>query len=174
MILLSALMFAVAGALRIATNKSFGFSTDDIFGIFDPASLRSLSSGDVLPLCLKAVGTPLFRWVYAATSIKRLHDRDKSAWWMIPFFLVPGLFCQFEHRLDDSYAVLFFALIASAACGGTSSSAFQAERDSPTGSVPTRWRRATQGRAGINGASWNLCRTALAQRRDLMLSGEHE
>jgi hypothetical protein len=66
MILLSALMFAVAGALGIATNKS-----DDIFGVFDP-------------------------------------------------------------------------------------------------------RRATQGRAGINSASWNLCRTALAQRRDLMLSGEHE
>jgi uncharacterized membrane protein YhaH (DUF805 family) len=87
MILLSALMFAVTGALGIATNKSFGFSTDDI--IFDPASLRSLSSADVLPLCFKAVGTPLFLWVYVATSIKRLHDRDKSAWWMIPFFSFP-------------------------------------------------------------------------------------
>ena len=113
MLLLSALMFAVAGAFGIARNKSFGFSTDDIFGILDPVSLRSLLSADVLPLCFKAVGTPLFLWVYVAASIKRLHDRDKSAWWMVPFFVVPGIFNQFEARLDDSYAVLFVALISS-------------------------------------------------------------
>ena len=114
MLLLSALMFAVAGAFGIARNKSFGFSTDDIFGILDPVSLRSLSSADVLPLCFKAVGTPLFLWVYVAASIKRLHDRDKSAWWMVPFFLVPGLFNQFDDRLGDSYPVLFLSLIVSA------------------------------------------------------------
>jgi uncharacterized membrane protein YhaH (DUF805 family) len=113
MLLLAALMFAVAGVFGIARNKSFGFGTDDIFGILDPASLRSLSPADVLPLCFKAVGTPLFLWVYAAASIKRLHDRDKSAWWMVPFFVVPGFYHQFEDRLDDSYPVLLLALIAS-------------------------------------------------------------
>jgi uncharacterized membrane protein YhaH (DUF805 family) len=114
MLLLAALMFAVAGAFGIARNKSFGFGTDDIFGILDPASLRSLSSADVLPLCFKAVGTPLFLWVYVAASIKRLHDRDKSAWWVVPFFVVPGLFHQFEDRLGDSYPALFLSLIVSA------------------------------------------------------------
>jgi uncharacterized membrane protein YhaH (DUF805 family) len=114
MILLSALMFAVAGAFGIARNKPVGFGTDDIFGILDPASLRSLSSADVLPLCFKAVGTPLFLWVYVAASIKRLHDRDKSAWWMVPFFVVPGLFHQFEDRLGDSYPVVSLSLSVSA------------------------------------------------------------
>jgi uncharacterized membrane protein YhaH (DUF805 family) len=30
-------------------------------------------------------------WCFAATSIKRLHDRDKSGWWMVLFFIVPSL-----------------------------------------------------------------------------------
>ena len=45
----------------------------------------------------------LFLWVYFATSVKRLHDRDKSGWWMVPFFVVPGLYNQFADRLPDSY-----------------------------------------------------------------------
>jgi hypothetical protein len=33
---------------------------------------------------------------------------------MVPFFLVPGLFNQFDDRLGDSYPVLFLSLIVSA------------------------------------------------------------
>ena len=50
-------------------------------------------------------------WVYFATSIKRLHDRDKSGWWMVPFFVVPGLYNQFDDRLPDSYFMMLPALI---------------------------------------------------------------
>ena len=53
-------------------------------------------------------------WVYFATSIKRLHDRDKSGWWMVPFFVVPGLYNQFDDRLPDSYFMMLPALIVSA------------------------------------------------------------
>jgi uncharacterized membrane protein YhaH (DUF805 family) len=28
-------------------------------------------------------------YMYAAVAAKRLHDRDKSAWWVLPFFVVP-------------------------------------------------------------------------------------
>jgi Protein of unknown function (DUF805) len=45
-------------------------------------------------------------WVFFAVSVKRLHDRDKSGWWMTLFFVVPGLYKQFEGRLPDSYLLL--------------------------------------------------------------------
>ena len=50
----------------------------------------------------KAFGTALFLWIYSATAIKRLHDRDRSGWWIVPFFVVPGLFSQFSDLLPDS------------------------------------------------------------------------
>jgi hypothetical protein len=39
--------------------------------------------------------TLVFAWFYAAASIKRLHDRNKSGWWMIPFVAATGLYGQF-------------------------------------------------------------------------------
>jgi len=48
---------------------------------------------------------------WLATLIKRLHDRDKSGWWMVPFFFIPGLYEQFAERLPDSYLVLPLAVI---------------------------------------------------------------
>ena len=35
-------------------------------------------------MLVKAAGMVLFLWIFLATSIKRLHDRDRSAWWMVP------------------------------------------------------------------------------------------
>ena len=55
-------------------------------------------------LLIKLFGISLLLWVYFATSIKRLHDRDKSGWWMVPFFVVPGLYNHFADRLPDSYS----------------------------------------------------------------------
>jgi uncharacterized membrane protein YhaH (DUF805 family) len=89
---------------------SFGFNLDDIFLIVDPASLGSLSQVSIVSIIVHGGGTRVFLWVYLATSIKRLHDRDKSGWWMVPFFVVPGLYGQFEHRLPNSDAVLLLAL----------------------------------------------------------------
>jgi uncharacterized membrane protein YhaH (DUF805 family) len=48
--------------------------------------------------------TFLFGWCYAAIAIKRLHDRDMSGWWMIPFIVATGLYNQFGHWLGDSWA----------------------------------------------------------------------
>ena len=69
----------------------------------DPDAYRSLTWADLPRLLIKLFGTSLLMWVYFATSIKRLHDRDKSGWWMVPFFVVPGLYNQFADRLPDSY-----------------------------------------------------------------------
>jgi uncharacterized membrane protein YhaH (DUF805 family) len=36
---------------------------------------------------------PWLLWGFAITT-ERLHDRDKSAWWLVLFYLVPGLLGQ--------------------------------------------------------------------------------
>jgi uncharacterized membrane protein YhaH (DUF805 family) len=104
MIFLGLVVVAVSGLFGGA--KSFGFGIKDIFLIFDPAAYRSLSKADLWPLFAKMILTPLFGWVYFATSIKRLHDRDKSGWWMIPFIVAPWLYDQIADRFDLSYAAL--------------------------------------------------------------------
>jgi uncharacterized membrane protein YhaH (DUF805 family) len=92
---------------------SFDFNLDELFNAVDPRSYRLLASADRPTLIVKLLGTPLFLWIYLATSIKRLHDRDRSGWWMIPFFVVPGLFDQFSDLLPDSNWVLPFTVAAS-------------------------------------------------------------
>ncbi len=91
---------------------SFDLDTGDIFGIVDPATYQ-LPSLAKLPLVLfKLVATGLLLWIYFALTIKRLHDRDKSAWWTMPFFVLPGLYDQFADRLPDSYWMLPLAVAA--------------------------------------------------------------
>jgi uncharacterized membrane protein YhaH (DUF805 family) len=102
------------GFLIVAAGKLFGgptsfnFGIDDVFGLVDPRSFRSLSSVSFVSVVVHVIGTPLFLWVYAATSIKRLHDRNRSGWWLVPFFLILGLHSQFNDRLGDSIPIGFF------------------------------------------------------------------
>jgi uncharacterized membrane protein YhaH (DUF805 family) len=105
-----------SGIVSIGNGVSFGFHISDLFRVVDPASWRSLSWTSVPTLLIKAIGTSLFAWVYFATSIKRLHDRDKSGFWMVPFFVFPGLVKQFEDRLPDSWLMLPFGLLAFVLC----------------------------------------------------------
>ncbi len=99
-------------ATGLVSDGQLEFHLDDVFNIIDPASYRSLSWADLPALPVKAIGTALFVWVYFATSIKRLHDRDKSGWWMIPFFVGPGIFNQYADRLGDSYLLIATGLVA--------------------------------------------------------------
>ena len=105
------------GMLTVATGivsggASFEFHLDDLFNVIDPASYRSLSWAGLPAFLIKVTGTALFLWVYFAASIKRLHDRDKSGWWMIPFFVGPGIFNQFADRLGTSYLLIVLGLVA--------------------------------------------------------------
>jgi uncharacterized membrane protein YhaH (DUF805 family) len=58
-------------------------------------------------------------WFVAATTIKRLHDRDKSGWWILVFVIAPALLGNIVDRIDDeSYLATAFALsLAYAALG---------------------------------------------------------
>jgi uncharacterized membrane protein YhaH (DUF805 family) len=114
MIFLAALAVGVAVLLGHTGPFHFGFSIDDVFKIFDSASYRSLSWADLPVLVFDTAGSALLLWVYLATSVKRLHDRDKSGWWMVPFFVLPGL--HVERILDDSIFVMLLALAAFIFC----------------------------------------------------------
>jgi uncharacterized membrane protein YhaH (DUF805 family) len=120
MILLAMLTVACSISLGHHGPLTIRFDTDDIFGILDPASFRSLSLANPSALFLHVIGTPLFVWVYLATSVKRLHDRDRSGWWMVLFFVVPGLYGQFEDRLGDTIimSLLGFAMFGLTIFGG--------------------------------------------------------
>jgi len=112
MIFLAILTVAATVSLGGTAPMTINFDIDDIFGILDPASFRSLSSTNPAALFLHVIGTPLFVWVYLATAAKRLHDRDRSGWWMVLLFVIPGLYGQFEDRLGDSTAVSLLRLAA--------------------------------------------------------------
>jgi len=96
--------------------KSISINIGDIFGLLDPEAYRSLSAVSLGQAVIKAIGTSLFLWIYLAIAIKRLHDRNKSAWWVMLFFVFPGLFDQFADRLGDSYPMMFVGLASLVFC----------------------------------------------------------
>jgi uncharacterized membrane protein YhaH (DUF805 family) len=94
MLYLTTSIYALAGSLRDS----------------NPAWAAAL-----FPILLYAITYPLFAvgiWTYAATTIKRLHDRNRSGWWIVPFFVVPVLFGKVGDRLGDSNAAFFIGLVA--------------------------------------------------------------
>ena len=93
-------------AHRIFAIDIFGIAASFQFAKDDPASKTAL-----FPQIITIPMTVVFAWVYAAASIKRLHDRNKSGWWMVPFLVAPGLFGRFEDWLGDSYAAALFGLV---------------------------------------------------------------
>jgi len=120
MLFLSLLMLGTARMFGGRTDDA-GFDIADIFRILDPSAYHSAieiirngnpaTPDNLVPMSFYAIGTPLFLWIYLATSIKRLHDRNKSAWWMIPFFVIPGLYGQFADRLPNSYPALGLGVV---------------------------------------------------------------
>lgn len=87
-------------------GASIHFGIDQLLNLLNPAFYPSLSPRDVVPLVVNAVVTPVLLWIYLAISIKRLHDRDRSAWWVLPFLVLPVLHSHFENSLPDSYFFL--------------------------------------------------------------------
>ena len=111
MIFLSLVLFGLAHLFGATMPKEFNVGPNLIFDFIDPANWRSFPTANYAALLIQAVETPLFLWVYAATSVKRLHDRNKSGWWLLLFFAMPGMYSQFgariSDRLGDSAAMVF-------------------------------------------------------------------
>jgi uncharacterized membrane protein YhaH (DUF805 family) len=118
-VFLAVLAFAL-GAIFGASAKSFHFNIFEVFG-YPPslpfrASFSNTGPASTLTAALFYVGgTPIFivgMWFLAATTLKRLHDRNKSGWWNVPFFIAPNLLGKLADGLDDSYAAVFLTLVA--------------------------------------------------------------
>jgi uncharacterized membrane protein YhaH (DUF805 family) len=58
----------------------------------------------VLPIVI------LFLVSTAAIAVKRLHDRDKSAWWLLLFYLLPAVLDGLTNATKDEAIVLPLAL----------------------------------------------------------------
>ncbi|MDA9401518.1 DUF805 domain-containing protein [Bradyrhizobium sp. CCBAU 45389] len=96
--------------LKLGIELDFDFGLDDLFKLVDPRASRSLAFADLAGAILKTSGMALFFWIYLATAIKRLHDRDRSGWWIVPFFFLPGLFSQFADLLPKLSWMLSLSL----------------------------------------------------------------
>ncbi|MGJ5033418.1 DUF805 domain-containing protein [Bradyrhizobium sp. HKCCYLRH3059] len=92
-----------AGASRLLGGPTaFSFNLTDIFAVLDPDTFRGLTRADIVHATFHVILTPVFVWVFAAGAIKRLHDRDRSGWWTVPFFVVPGLVNQYAERIPGT------------------------------------------------------------------------
>ena len=54
-------------------------------------------------------------WIGLALAVKRLHDRDKSAGWLLPFVLLPSLLAQVAFRMVAESSGLGTAILPAAA-----------------------------------------------------------
>jgi uncharacterized membrane protein YhaH (DUF805 family) len=119
--LCSYLVFCVfMAALALALGGIFGVTSVNVhvFPLFSfHASFRDVSPASsatlIYPL-FYAAETPFLvigMWFLAATTIKRLHDRNKGGWWIVPFCVAPGPLGKVGNWLDNPLTV---ALIVSA------------------------------------------------------------
>jgi uncharacterized membrane protein YhaH (DUF805 family) len=92
-------IFGLGGPLSIDV---LGISASIQFTDDGPSSKASL-----FPQIVTIPMTLVFAWCYAAVSIKRLHDRNKSGWWIVPLIVAPGLYGHFGYLLGASYPALF-------------------------------------------------------------------
>jgi uncharacterized membrane protein YhaH (DUF805 family) len=104
LMLLAALaaIFGISGPLEInlvGISASIKFTDDDL-----PAKASLFPQIVIIPMTL------FFGWCYAAVSIKRLHDRNRSGWWMIPFIVATGLYGQFGHWLGGTWTAALIGL----------------------------------------------------------------
>jgi uncharacterized membrane protein YhaH (DUF805 family) len=68
----------------------------------------------MIALLIGTVGPILIisTWCFAAIGCKRLHDRNKSGWCMVPFFVLPILLDKVAEWPGAANVDFFFALVA--------------------------------------------------------------
>lgn len=101
MIFLAILTVGVVFLLGGTGPFNFSLGIEEILKLFDPASYRSLTWTNAPVLFFQAAGSALLLWVFFATSVKRLHDRDRSGWWLATLLVFSPLFERFTDWLPD-------------------------------------------------------------------------
>jgi len=87
-------LFGASG--RIGRAKYWRSVLIYIGGALMTAVILFTAAGIAAPLLVVMVIVVLLPWLLWGFSFttKRLHDRDKSAWWLLVFYLVPGVLGQ--------------------------------------------------------------------------------
>lgn len=97
------------------------------------------------------VGVLALPVLYATTALgmKRLHDRDRSGWWLLPYYVLPGVLDQGSRQLGEdagvglalsaaSFAISLWAIVELGFLRGTRGpNRFGADPLEPAGDVPT-------------------------------------
>jgi uncharacterized membrane protein YhaH (DUF805 family) len=120
---ISCLVFLGIVAAAIGSIFAVGVKSVDLdLDVFrHPLSLpfrASFSNGGATStavLSFYAIGTPIFvvaAWFLAATTVKRLHDRDKSGWWIVPFYIAPPWLQRLWDWLDNPALALLVSALA--------------------------------------------------------------
>lgn len=68
-----------------------------------------LSLPSVMVVIMIGVAVLLGFFASLAVTVKRLHDRDKSGWWYIVFFIVPNILAQFGEIFASGAPILALA-----------------------------------------------------------------
>jgi uncharacterized membrane protein YhaH (DUF805 family) len=122
----SAFCGVLLGVWALVLGRIFGASIKSVhlnFLDIAPFSVTFSDAGpglteNLISLLFYAGGTPIVvfgMWFLAATTVKRLHDRDKRGWWIVPL-LAPGIFNRLAGRLPATYAVGVLELVAFVLC----------------------------------------------------------
>lgn len=69
----------------------------------------------ILPLLAMGAALAAFSlWSSLATAVKRLHDRNMSAWWVIPFFIIPAALDKAGDHMADTTGATIITLVSAA------------------------------------------------------------
>ena len=72
---------------------------------------REIGAGIAVVAVIALLYIPLI-WVGLAVGAKRLHDRDKSAWWLLLFYAVPSVLSSAAERMEGGGLILHLVSFA--------------------------------------------------------------
>jgi uncharacterized membrane protein YhaH (DUF805 family) len=87
---LSTMLFSFAGRINRA-RYWLALLAADVAGMLVVLGIGVATGRTYLAIAIAVAVFLALAWINLAVSIKRLHDRDKSAWWLLLFYVVPGI-----------------------------------------------------------------------------------
>lgn len=97
------LLFSFQGRLNRKPYWMTVIATTVAFILALLLALAALREYGLLPVTIAIILVlyiPLI-WIGLALSAKRLHDRDKSAWWLLVFYALPTILSTAADRTED-------------------------------------------------------------------------
>jgi uncharacterized membrane protein YhaH (DUF805 family) len=98
-----ALIFTFASLLCVIILVTLLFGSGpgkSNFALGELVQISGRPAGDALSWALTILMSGFVTWTLSAAAIKRLHDRNKSGWWIVPLLIAPILLGKISDRLD--------------------------------------------------------------------------